>query len=230
MGQSQVGWKSMGAMTGGTRRVWWRNIWAGGALVLLVVVVLLSGCGLFDGGTTAASTDKQVTLKNVPWCDRPSLTFQDDSTTDQKLVSDWSAVKDQLGFTPYLPPAFPKGTCLAVAGGSVHNPIYGGQLSVTYVLPTVGPVSFSEAPKRPNIPEKPQCVESSVQSGSSATPTATPGAPATNVCIGAISGTSVTIASRQSQSEIQAIYKTLRSATDWVPAAENRVTPTSTGK
>jgi hypothetical protein len=174
------------------------------ALGLLVLTLALSGCGLFGNGG-GATGDNTQSLAALSWCDRPLITFQDDSTTSQKLLSRWDDVKDQLGFTPYLPESMPQGTCLALAGGSIHNPIYGGQFSITYVLPKTGPVSFSEAPLHQGMSNKTQCIQSAQDSK-------------TTICVGAISNTSITIASRQSSDDIQAMFGNLKPSVAWVPA------------
>ncbi|HEX6818630.1 MAG TPA: hypothetical protein VF120_09670 [Ktedonobacterales bacterium] len=177
-----------------------------GALVgALCGLLLLAGCTLFNGGSS--STAKS--LSDLGWCDtNQSPRFQDDSTPSQPIISSWSNVKDQLGFTVYLPSSLPKGSCLALAGGSIHDPVYGGHLDVTYLLPgTQGqvPLAFSEAPKRSGMSDSVQCVQSPQDS-------------ATNICLGAIDGTSVTIASRQSASQLQSVFSSLQSNVNWVPS------------
>jgi hypothetical protein len=182
------------------------------------LTLALAGCSLF-GANTPVLTPNELQLGQVPWCDRPLISFQDDSTTTQKIITNWGDVKDELGFTPYLPPSMPKGTCLALAGGSIHNPIYGGQLSITYVLPNSGPLSFSQAPKRPNLPTTTQCIQSTQDSK-------------TTICAGVIGNTSITIASRQSSAELQALFGKLQPNENWVPANTNvaRPTPTATSQ
>ncbi len=178
----------------------------------LALVLALAGC---SGDTASTSTANDLQLAQVPWCDKPLISFQDDGTTSQKIITDWSSVKDQLGFTPYLPTTMPKGTCLALAGGSIHNPIYGGQLSITYVLPNVGPLSFSQAPKRPNLPSATQCVQSAQDSK-------------TTICAGVKDNTSITIASRQTAAELQALFGQLQPNVNWLPANNNTLAPTPT--
>ncbi len=191
--------------------------WVGGsaALGLLLLTLALSGCALFGGGGDGVTASGTKSLASLSWCDRPLITFQDDSTTAQKLLSNWDDVKDQLGFTPYLPESMPEGTCLALAGGSIHNPIYGGQFSITYVLPKIGPVSFSEAPLHQGMSNKTQCIQSAQDSK-------------TMICVGAISNTSITIASRQTEADIQAMFGTLKSNVAWVPAGTSSGSSSST--
>jgi hypothetical protein len=197
----------------------------------LALGLMLAGC---SGGSSGlgAGGDNDVGLASVPWCDQPLMSFQDDGTTAQKTISDWSQVKDQLGFTPYLPATLPKGTCLALAGGSIHDPVFGGKFSVTYVLPGSGALAFSEAPKRANISEDLQCISSPVPgttpSGSSSTPTATSGpstptatpqAAAPTICQGIVQNTSVTVVGRQSASDLKNLYNNLQGNVTWVPTS-----------
>lgn len=186
---------------------------SGAVLLALASVFILSGCNLFGGSGSSANGDPALHL--VPWCDRPSITFQDDSTSAQTIITEWSLVKDQLGFTLYLPESMPKGSCLALAGGSIHDPIYGGRVSITYVLPDSGPLAFSEAPKRPNMSDKAQCVQSTQDTK-------------TTICLGAVDNTSVTIASRQSASDLQAVFGKLKANPTWQPTVQGTPYPTVT--
>ena len=208
----------------------------GGALALLLTLAL-AGC---DGGGSTTSHSIAVALSQLTWCDRPIIEFQDNGTTAQTTTSKWDKVHDQLGFTVYLPPSLPKGSCLVLAGGTIHDPIYGGHMSITYELPTSGPVSFSEAPKRSNLTGKVQCTQSTSSTSStsstaststattaSSTSTATT-ASSTTVCLGTISGTSITIASRQSQADVQALFASLKADVNWVPTDTTELLATAT--
>lgn len=198
------------------------------AAVAGVCVLALAGCSL-GGGDTAKTSNTALAINAVPWCDGQSLlSFQDDSTTAQTTLTDWSQVKGQLGFTPYLPTTLPKGTCLALAGGTIHDPIYGGHLSVTYVVPNVGPVSFSEAPIHSGQQRAIQCVANSQQPSSTSTSTSTSTSAATAICIGVQGSTTITLASTQSTTQLQDFFKTLAPAKDWAPAATPTPQPTAT--
>ena len=199
--------------------------WLGGGAalgLLLALTLALSGCGPFggggDGGNVTAGSSNQP-LSALAWCDRPLITFQDDSTTSQNMLTKWDAVKGDLGFTTYLPESLPQGTCLALAGGSIHNPIYGGQFSITYVLPKIGPVSFSEAPLRPGLSSKTQCIQSTQDKN-------------TTICVGAVANTSITIASRQPSADIEAMFGSLKPDVAWVPgggSSTSTPSPAATG-
>ncbi len=192
--------------------VGWARTWRGraragrisGGALALILAAMLAGCSL--SGST--SSDQQ-SLSALPWCAQPQISFMDSSSPTQQTITSWSQVKGQLGFTPYLPSSLPKGTCLDLVGGTIHDPIFGGHLSVTWVLPGSGPISFSEAPKRGNTATSPQCAQSA-QSGKSSN--------ATTICIGALGDTSVTIASHLTQSQIEAYFKQLKPTPDWEPA------------
>lgn len=204
------------------RRVATKRLASGSAAVglLLLLMLVLSGCGPFGGSGTSSGTDGgDQPLAALSWCDRPLITFQDDSTTTQTSLTNWDAVKGQLGFTPYLPEALPQGSCLALAGGSIHNSLYnGGQFSITYVLPKIGPVSFAEASLRQGMSSKVQCIQSAQDSK-------------TTICSGAISNTSITIASRQPAADIQTMFDNLKANVEWVPTNNApSATPTASSK
>lgn len=200
------------------RRAWtWKSAgWGRGAILGLALLTLtLAGCSLGGSTNSGSSAPGDQSLSALPWCDQPLISFQDDSQQSQQLTR-WSAVKDQLGFTPYLPATLPAGSCLDLVGGTIHDPIFGGHLSVTWVLPKTGPISFSEAPKRGSVSSTPQCTQSQQ------------GADATTICIAAVNDTSVTIASHLSASALQAYFGNLQSNVAWAPDTAATFTPTAT--
>ncbi|MEO7000968.1 MAG: hypothetical protein ABI068_04115 [Ktedonobacterales bacterium] len=169
-------------------------------MLALLLALTLAGCS-FGGDSNASGRG----LTQIPWCDQPLISFQDDSTSAQTLTSDWSSVKTELGFTPYLPPTLPNGSCLDLAGGSIHDPIFGARLSITYTLPSNVSLSFSEAPKRGSLSSSVQYATSSQVSG-------------TTLCIGSLKDTTITIASNQSQGNVQTLFTQLKPNVDWLPA------------
>jgi hypothetical protein len=213
--------------SGGRER--YRRRLQSGALAAALVVAL-AGCTLFGGNSSGTTSSSATSLAQLAWCDSPLIEFQDDSKTPQTTLSKWDDVKDQLGFTSYLPATLPNGSCLVLAGGSIHDPIYGGHFSITYNLPATGPLSFSEAPKRSNLDSKLQCTQTAT--GASKTPTAsatgTSGTQsgAATVCLGVIANTSVTIAARQSQSDLESLFGILKANVDWVPTSSEKVPTT----
>jgi hypothetical protein len=184
------------------------NVWALG----LIGVLTLAGCTLFGG--PSASGDQSLT--QIHWCDRKDISFLDASATNADPLTNWSDVKDQLGFTYYLPSSFPKGTCLVLAGGNIHDAVFnGGTFHITYNLPDSGPIAFSEAPKQPNASTSVQCVQSAQDAK-------------INICQGVAGDTSVTIAARLSTDAIQNYYSSLKGNLAWVPAVEPTAAPSPT--
>jgi hypothetical protein len=198
-----------------------------GAALALGVALALAGCANDSSGPLPPNT---VRLTDVPWCDTPSIAFQDDAKLSHTIVTDWAAVKDQLDFTPYLPPTMPSGSCLALAGGTIHDPIFGGLFRITYYTPKNGPISFSEAPKHGQTGAgAAQCTAAAP----TATPVQTPGTtptPGLTVCLGTINGTSITVAAAQTTDAMQKLFGTLQATTDWVPQVKATPTPAATAQ
>jgi len=186
------------------------NLWVLG----LIGVLTLAGCNLFGGGGPSSGGDQSLT--QISWCDRKDISFIDESAPSAAPVTNWADVKDQLGFTYYLPSSLPKGACLMFAGGKIHDPVFnGGMFSITYSLPDSGPLVFSETPKLSNASTNVQCLQSSLDAK-------------TNICQGVVGDTNVTIASRLSTSAIQNYYSSLKGNLAWVPAVEPTAAPSST--
>jgi hypothetical protein len=171
-----------------------------GLCAIALAALMLGGCSNSTSGT-------EKTPNQLSWCDQKNINFQDSSVQGGTALTDWSTVKPQLGFTVYLPPTLPKDACLALAGGAIHDPIFGGQMNITWELGTKGPIAFSEAPRRAGVSETVQCV----QSGQDAK---------TTICVGAIKNTSVTVAGRLASSELTGYFNNLKADVDWVPAGK----------
>jgi hypothetical protein len=198
----------------------WRAVhlrWRIGAAAgcTLLVLLVLAGCSLGGTASKTTSTNTNLTAVQVPWCDTVSITFIDSGSATQATLSNWEVVSPQLGFTPYLPSSFPKGTCLVLAGGSVHDPVFGGRMVITWNLPGDVPVSFSEAPKRSTLGSSLQCAPSSQQAG-------------TSICLGTLGSTGITIASSQSSDQLQALFKSLQPNVNWVPSDTSQLLATTT--
>ncbi|HEY7780518.1 MAG TPA: hypothetical protein VIC85_09940 [Ktedonobacterales bacterium] len=211
---------------------WARRLLAGAGGALLLTLAL-AACDL--GGNAASGPSATLTLAQVPWCDGPSIHFQDDGKLQQPDITDWQAVKGQLGFTPYLPATLPRGTCLALAGGTIHDPVLGAQFRITYVLPGSAPLSFSEAPQHAasagGLGTKLQCSQAIQPRGGAqgGTPiagaTPSPTAAVVTVCLGAQGRTSITIAAASSSDTLIRMFNALQPATVWLPTS---TTPSST--
>jgi hypothetical protein len=154
-----------------------------------------------------------LALTKIPWCDSVSINFIDSASVNQTSLDNWGQVAPQLGFTPYLPQEFPNGTCLVLAGGAVHDPIFGGHLVITWNLPGSVPVSFSEAPKRADLGSSLQCAASTQQAN-------------TSICLGTMGETGITIASTESSSAIKSLFSELQPNVNWVPADTNQLLAT----
>lgn len=198
-----------GAGAGG---VWARNIVFG---LALLATLTLTGCSL-NLGTHAPAPSGQAHLTDLPWCDQPLVSFQDDSQPSQQPTSHWTDVQGALGFTAELPPTLPTGSCLDLAGGSIHDPIFGGHLSITWVLPKTGPISFSEAPKRAAVATTPQCAQSDQ------------GSAATTICVAVVGDASVTIAAHMPVDTLKTYFSKLQPNVDWTPTGDMVATATPT--
>ena len=205
---------------------------AGGALWLALALILV-GCAASGASTTSSGT---VALAQISWCDQPSISFQDDGQVTRPILTDWNQVKSRLGFTPYLPATLPKGTCLALAGGSVHDPIFGGRFLITSYLPATGPLSFSEAPKQTGqagqATSKVQCTQSA-QATTTANATPSPGTTPTlplTVCLGTIGNTNISMASAMASNNLQNLFGSLKPNIEWVPPQPATPTPSPTPK
>jgi len=186
---------------------------------LIVLATLAVALAAALAGCTSTSTvhDNAASLSKLSWCDRPFLNFFDGSSANAMPISDWDQVRGQLDFTLYLPPSLPQGSCLVLAGGTFHDAIYGSHVSITWNLPNGGPLSISEAPNRANVASNVQCAASAQDA-------------TTTVCLGTVSGTSITLASRQSAANLQTLFHSLKPNVDWVPfgTAQLLQTPTAT--
>jgi len=202
-----------------------------GAAAMALLALALAVC---SGPTPTANNPNSLTLAQIPWCDQPSIAFQDDGKLSHPLLSDWSVVQGQLGFTPYLPTTLPKGACLALVGGTIHDPVLVGHFRITYAVPSSGPLSFSEAPKQASVPStesgKVQC-SSVASSGTPPAAAGTPGAtpvPPLSICVGTIGNTNISVASAESSSDLQQLFNSLQPNVNWVPQGTG--TPTATPK
>ncbi|HEY7834842.1 MAG TPA: hypothetical protein VIG30_14810 [Ktedonobacterales bacterium] len=212
-------------------RLWARAALGGASVALLALA--LAAC---NGSTAPAPGPNSLSLSQVHWCDQPSVNFQDDGKLSHPILTDWNQVKDQLGFAPYLPASMPKGTCLALVGGSIHDPIFGGHFRITYDLPGNVPLSFSEAPKQTvvnNLGNGVQC--SQVAPAPTIAPVGTPNgtpqptpSPALSVCVGNIANTNVSLASPQPSATLQQMFSGLQANPDWVPQQGGGANPTAT--
>ena len=123
---------------------------------MLVSGVAFSACAGPGFGGSATPTPqgtaavKQIALSRFHWCGKPLMVFRDEgaaatstSGVAPKMVNDWEQVKANLGFTVFLPAALPAGACLMSASATIHDPIFGGNFTIGYLLPDHSSISFS---------------------------------------------------------------------------------------
>jgi hypothetical protein len=136
-------------------------------------------------------------------------------------ITDWSQVEPNLGFTVFLPAMLPTKTCLLSASGTVHDPIFGGNFIIGYLLPDGSPLSLSEAPMRTNSRDF-QCTSpKGVSTPSPGTPGVTPGPTQVPIllCTGAKDDTNVVFSMRGSETSLKQLFDALRPNVEWVPVA-----------
>lgn len=137
-------------------------------------------------------------------------------------ITDWSQVEPNLGFSVFLPKTLPAKTCLVSASGTVHDPTFGGNIIIGYLLPDGSPLSFSEAPLRSNSRDF-QCTSSPkdttpqnpVTPGVTPSPTQAP----ILICTGAKDNTNVVFSLRGNEASLKQFFDALQPGVKWVPAA-----------
>jgi len=214
---------------------------------LLFVSVYLAGCsGLNAGGASSTSTTKgvtatsasvpQVALANLHWCGKPILVFRDAGATKSstptvsgtpttvatpsatpKTLTDWSQVEPNLGFTVFLPPTLPQGSCLISASSTIHDPTFGGIFTIGYVLPNHDAISLSEAPLASQTSTF-QCSPSGSATGAkTGTPTPGPTVEPVQLCTGARNTTNIVLSARGAPSTLEQTFTALQPNVTWVP-------------
>jgi hypothetical protein len=140
-------------------------------------------------------------------------------------VTDWNVVKNNLGFTIYLPKTLPTGSCLLNVSGSLRDPIFGSNFTITYVLPDQSSISFSQAPARTQSTGLQCSVSSSpAPAGNGAlvapvTPGVTP-IPTSNsiqLCNGVREKTNIVFSARGTTAALEQFFQALQPNVDWVP-------------
>ena len=137
-------------------------------------------------------------------------------------ITDWSQVEPNLGFSVFLPKTQPAKTCLVSASGTVHDPTFGGDIIIGYLLPDGSPLSFSEAPLRSNSRDF-QCTSS--PSGTTPQNPVTPGVKPSPtqapilICTGAKDNTNVVFSLRGNETSLKQFFDALQPGINWVPAA-----------
>lgn len=208
---------------------------------LILAGILLGACsGPFGGSAPSTSTPSTLPLNKLGWCAKPLMVFHDEgastptatATPNSPLgtvtpksggpstISDWSVVKNSLGFPVYLPTHFPHGTCLVSAQATIHDPVLGGSFTIGYLLPDHTSLSLSEAPlKSQNVSF--QCsptnaVTPTAPKGSSSPATSTP--PSSQLCSGAKGNTDIVLSGSGTVDHLQQIFDNLQTNVNWIPS------------
>jgi hypothetical protein len=144
-----------------------------------------------------------------------------------QTVTDWSLVKANLGFTVYLPATLPNGSCLVSAQATIHDPIFGGNFTIGYLLPDHTSLSLSEAPLKSQSASF-QCnstaagttpTAGSTPAKATPTPTPTPAANPSQLCSGAKDTTNIVLSGPGTTSQLQQIFDNLKPDINWIPAS-----------
>ena len=143
-----------------------------------------------------------------------------------RTISDWLQVEPNLGFTVYLPATLPSGTCLVSAQATIHDPIFGGNFFIGYLLPNHNSISLSEAPLNgqdvqfqcnPSHGASPQA-QTTPKSGTLA-PSASPTQAPNQLCSGARNTTNIVLLAQGSLDSLQKFFNGLQPGVAWIPAS-----------
>jgi hypothetical protein len=199
---------------------------------MLVSGVMLMACSgpVFGGGATptpqGTAAVKQVALSQFHWCGKPLKVFRDEGATTPttggapKTVDDWEQVKADLGFTVFLPAALPAGACLMNASATIHDPIFGGNFTIGYLLADHSSISLSEAPLRAQNTAF-QCSPSPVGSGTKPVATTKSGGTTQStiqLCSGARNTTHIVFSAQGATPVLEQFFQHLQPNIAWMPA------------
>jgi hypothetical protein len=174
---------------------------------------------------TATATPSTATTPGATA--KASATSAPTGSPTLSTLTDWSQVKPLLGFTVYLPSTLPPQSCLVSVSGTVDDPIFGGSFIIGYTLPDKSPISFSEAPSRPNGSNF-QCTSmkgatisapATATAGITATPQSSPTQPQILACIGIKGTTNIVFSGRGTAASLKQIFDNLKPDVAWEPAA-----------
>lgn len=198
-----------------------------------------------SSSASATATPAPEQLSSFGWCGKPSEIFRDQASSHAqggstqaaglgpaddkpKTVTDWNTVKQNLGFTIYLPKTLPAGTCLLSVSGSLRDPIFGSNFTITYVLPDQNALSFSQAPvriKNINFQCNVSQASSSATKGNTGNDAKAAGTPTTaaakepmQLCNGIRDQTNIVFSARGSTATLQQFFQSLQPDVNWTPA------------
>lgn len=219
-----------------------KGIWLRLPGVILMVMLLLAvvACSDANGVNGGGATPTPVNTASIHWCGRPLAVFRDEAapttpppgatTTPAtsldpangvpKTITDWNVVKANLGFTIFLPPTLPAGTCLTSASGTLRDPIIGSNFTIGYLLPSHDAISLSEAPLSSQKNVAFQCsVSVNVPGISGGTSTPTTGQDPVQLCTGGRGTTDIVFSARGSTSNLQKFFLAMQPNINWLPAS-----------
>lgn len=170
-------------------------------------------------GATATATGGSGSTPTVTATTSPT-------SSGPRTVSNWSQVEPNLGFTTYLPVTLPGGTCLVSAQATIHDPIFGGNFFIGYLLPDHSSISLSEAPLNsqntqfqcnPSGSASPQA-KTTPKTGSPVPATSPTQAPS-QLCSGARDMTNIVLLARGSMDSLQKFFNALQPNVAWIPGS-----------
>jgi hypothetical protein len=143
-----------------------------------------------------------------------------------RTISDWSQVEPNLGFTVYLPGTLPRGTCLVSAQATIHDPIFGGNFFIGYLLPDHNSISLSEAPLNSQNVQF-QCNPSGSASPQTQTtpktgtpvPSVSPTQAPDQLCSGARNSTNIVLLAQGNMDSLQKFFNALQPNVAWIPGS-----------
>lgn len=143
-----------------------------------------------------------------------------------RTISDWSQIKPNLGFTVYLPGTLPRGTCLVSAQATIHDPIFGGNFFIGYLLPDHNSISLSEAPLNSQNVQF-QCNPSGSSSPQKQTtpktgtpvPSVSPTQAPDQLCSGARNSTNIVLLAQGNMDSLQKFFNALQPNVAWIPGS-----------
>ncbi len=213
-----------------------------GIVIALFSCVWLLSCSSASTSSASASQPQgapnlvQSSLKSLHWCNQPMMIFRDEGaaalstpgvvtpgTTPTAIstpgtILDWSQVRQNLGFSVFLPASLAAGSCLMSVYGTVHDPIFGSSFTIAYLLPDHTSLSLSEAPVHTGHTNFQCSVSSAGLQGLSATPGPTKSALAMQLCSGMRNTTNIVFSAQWSLAALQKFFQNLQADVDWQPA------------
>ena len=176
-------------------------------------------------GATATAT-RGITPTATAGSTPTATTTASPTARGPRTISEWSQVEPNLGFTVYLPATLPRATCLVSAQATIHDPIFGGNFFIGYLLPDHSSISLSEAPLNSQNTQF-QCNPSSSTSPHTKTtpklgspvPSASPTQEPNQLCSGAKNTTNIVLLAQGNMDSLQKFFDALQPDVAWIPVS-----------